>query len=121
MDKCAGLPVLASSAVIPPISSMSALDIPPREVDNMIDQGVLLLSLGDSHARVPPSSPTENFLKLPTPDSNTHALLEAPNQEDVHGSLHEPSDSVPASTSEVAGNVTISPSKTSANTPPADT
>lgn len=120
IDKYAGLPVLPSSKAILPIFSLSTLTTPHGELGSIIESGMLLLSLGDSFAKVPPSSPAETFLQLLAPDSDAPTLPEVPSQEYMHGSLHELSDDAPTSTSEVAGDFRGSPSEISANTPPID-
>lgn len=99
---------------------MSFLATPPGEVGSMIKPGMLPLSLGDRSAKTPPSSPCEDLLQLPAPDSEAPAILKVPSQEDMHGSPHEPSDDAPVSTSEVAGDVHGSPPEISFNSPPAD-
>lgn len=102
-DKCAGLPILPPSVAIMPISYVSTLGITSKEVGSMIEPEMLLLALGkmllsalsESFARVSSSSLTKTLLQLLAIGFGTPALRKGPNQEDEHGSLHEPSVDTP--------------------------
>lgn len=101
---------------IPLVSAMGNLAGPPGYIDNMIEPGLLHLSLDEGLAWMSSTSPTEILLQLLALGFNTAALPEVPSQEGEPGSPQEPSHNAPASVFETADDAPVSPSKISADT-----